>query len=184
VFNLRHFLSLSAPAFWKGSFWQLLTHPFLPASFTDLLVNLFLLITLGPRLEQNWSRNQFLSFCLISALGAGLAKILFAAHSPIPFAGFSGIIFGLLVAWLKLFGREEISLFGVWKMSVRRAFLIAIAYSLLLGFIQSVGRISFDIFVPLGGGVAGWVYLTLRWKRNLAEPAKINASDRIARLEL
>jgi membrane associated rhomboid family serine protease len=183
IFNLRNYFVLNSPAFWKGAFWQFITHPFLPANFTDLLVNLFLLVALGPRLEQNWSRNQFWSFCFISASGAGLAKILFASHSSIPFSGYSGIVFGILAAWLKLFGSEEILFFGFLKMTARSAFLIAIIFSLLLGILQS-GRISFDAFVPVFGGIAGYGYLTLRWKRNLIEPAQIKTSNRIARLEL
>lgn len=52
--------------------YQLLTYMFAHGSFMHLLFNMLGLIFLGPMLEQFWGPKRFLTFYLITGIGAGL----------------------------------------------------------------------------------------------------------------
>ena len=69
--NVTHIVSL-----WKfGSEnfapYQFITYMFAHGSFTHILFNMFGLIFLGPLLEQFWGPKKFLTFYLITGIGAG-----------------------------------------------------------------------------------------------------------------
>ncbi|HSI90966.1 MAG TPA: rhomboid family intramembrane serine protease, partial [Adhaeribacter sp.] len=52
--------------------YQLITHMFLHGGFSHLFMNMFSLFIFGPMLEHHWGSNRFLTFYLITGLGASL----------------------------------------------------------------------------------------------------------------
>ena len=181
TYDLSAWLALSGPGFWHGRVWSVVTYALLPAGLLDLLFNGVMIACLGPSIERAWSRGDLWSYCLITAAGTGLAKVLLQPASPALLIGAGPVIFGLLAAWARLCGREEIRLGLVWHTTVLRAALLLAAVSFLL-MVVSTGLVS--AVVTLSGGLAGWLYLSLRWKVNLARRSRTVTSERMSRLEL
>ena len=181
AYNLSAWLALSGPGFWHGRVWSVVTFVLLPAGILDLLFNGVMIACLGPLIERAWSRGELWSYCLIAAAGAGLVKVILQPSSPALLIGVGPVIFGLLAAWVRLCGREEIRLGFVWQTTVLRAALVLAAVSFLM-IVVSTGLVA--AVVTLSGGPAGWLYLSLRWKVNLARRSRTVTSERMSRLEL
>jgi membrane associated rhomboid family serine protease len=181
AFDLSAWLALSGPAFWKGRVWSVITFVLLPAGILDFLFNGMMITCLGPLIERAWSRGQLWSFCLITAAGAGLVKVVFQPSNSALLTGTGPVVFGLLAAWARLYGGEEIRLGFIWQTTARRAALALAAITFLMmaaraGLVEAV--------VTLSGGLVGWLYLSLRWKVNLARRSRPVTSERMSRLEL
>jgi membrane associated rhomboid family serine protease len=52
--------------------WQIITHMFMHAGFTHIFFNMYGLYIFGPALEQYWGPKKFLTFYMVSGLGAFL----------------------------------------------------------------------------------------------------------------
>ena len=181
AYSLSAWLALSGPVFWHGRVWAVITFVLLPAGVLDFLFNGLMIACLGPLIERAWSRGEFWSYCLITAAGAGLAKVVLQPSNPALLIGAAPMVFGLLAAWARLYGREEIKLGLIWQTTARRAALLLGAITFLLMAI-SAGLVV--AMVPLSGGLVGWIYLSLRWKVNLARGSRTMTSERMSRLEL
>jgi len=181
TFDLYAWLALSPPAFWDGHVWQAVTYALLPAGFFDFVLNGVMLAWLGVWLERVWSRHELWIYCLLSALGAGLAKVVLMPHDPFLMAGTTAMVFGLLAAWARLFGHERVDVMGVWPMSARQAALLFAVIS-LLGMLPCAGPVN--ALVMLCGGITGWIYLAIRLKFIRAQPSQVVPNERIGKLEL
>ena len=181
TYSLSAWLALSGPVFWHGRVWSVVTFVLLPAGILDLLFNGMMIACLGPLIERAWSRGEFWSYCLITATGAGLAKVVLQPSNPALLIGAAPMVFGLLAAWARLYGREEIKLGLIWQTTARRAALLLGAITFLLMAISAGLVIA---MVTLSGGLVGWIYLSLRWKVNLARGSRTMTSERMSRLEL
>jgi membrane protease YdiL (CAAX protease family) len=69
----------------------------------------------------------------------------------------------------------------IWQTTARRAALLLAAITFLM-MVMSAGLVV--AIVTLSGGLVGWLYLSLRWKVNLARRSRTVTSDRMSRLEL
>jgi len=181
AYDLPSWLALSGPAFWKGRVWTAITYFLLPAGILDFLFNGMLIACLGPSIERLWSRGEFWSYCLITAAGAGLVKVMLQSSNPALLLGTGPVVFGLLAAWARLSGGQEIRLGFIGQTTARRAALVLAGITFLMlaaraGLVEAV--------VTISGGLVGWLYLSLRWKVNLARPSRAATSDRMSRLEL
>jgi membrane associated rhomboid family serine protease len=181
IYNLYRWLALDPSSFWKGYMWQVFTYPLVPEGLGNFIFNMIAIVWLGRQLEREWSRWELWSYCLLAAGGAGAAKLLLSSWNPYPLTGSSGIVFGMLAAWLRLFGHEKVVFCSVWETTILRAGLLMTALGLLL-MLFSGGLIN--TLVVFCGGLAGWLYLSLRWKLNREQPGQLTESGRIRRLEL
>ena len=59
---------------------QLVTHFFMHANFTHLLLNMFALWMFGKILENVWGAKRFLTYYMITALGAAIIHIIFCQY--------------------------------------------------------------------------------------------------------
>jgi membrane associated rhomboid family serine protease len=76
AYSLSAWLALSGPVFWHGRVWSVITFVLLPVGILDFLFNGLMIACLGPLIERAWSRGELWSYCLITATGAGLAKVV------------------------------------------------------------------------------------------------------------
>lgn len=182
VFDLSALIGLKSVDFWHGRWWTLMTFWMMPAGLADFLFNGLLLVMLGGRLERAWSRFEFWTFFLVGVAGSGMAKVLINPSSDVALLGIAGGTWGLLAGWLKLFGDEPVQLLGVWSTTVRRAILVMAAVSFVMAWVS--GGPILDLLTGLSGALAGWVYLTVRWRLNRGIKAQTFQSDRVRRLEL
>ncbi|MDX2227397.1 MAG: rhomboid family intramembrane serine protease [Verrucomicrobiae bacterium] len=182
--NLHLSLSLTPALFRQGSYWQIGTYWLLPGSLMDWFFNALLVWALGRRLEAGWSTGQLLAYALIVALCAGLMALLLLGKSPWAFTGMTPVGYGLMMAWVRMYGDEEVLLMGCWPMTLRKLFLIMIGLGFLLVLLSgfSIATLLMQV-ASIFGGAAGWVYLSIRWRRNLKVAAQSLHSSRIRRLE-
>jgi membrane associated rhomboid family serine protease len=180
-FDLYGWLALSGPTFWHGQIWRLVSYALLPAGILDFIMNGIALVLLGGLLERHWSRGEFWIYCAVAAAGAGLAKVLLQFSSPQPLVGAAPMIFGLLIAWGFLCGRENISLVPFGEMTVWKLVLVAGAVSFLIMFLTAGATTA---VIMSAGGLGGWLYLWVKHKWLMSRAASVAHSERINRLEL
>lgn len=143
-------------------FWQPLTYMFLhSADWSHIVFNMLMLWWLGAELEQKWGSKYFLFYYLMSGIGAGLFYTLgmvfysLVYHgTPLglltPVVGASGAIFGLLLAYGRLFGDRVVAFMMVFPMPAKY-------FVMLLGAIQFLSLMGSS---PVGGEVAYLAHLT------------------------
>lgn len=180
-YNSYLWLALDPAVFWKGCAWQIFTYPLLPEGLVNFIFNTIAIVWLGRQLEREWSRWELWSYCLLAATGSGTAKLLLSSWNGYPLVGTAGIVFGLLTAWLRLFGHEKVMLWSIWETTIGRVGLLMTAIGLLL-MLFTAGWVN--TLVMFCGGLTGWLYLSLRWKLNREQPGQLTESGRIRRLEL
>jgi membrane associated rhomboid family serine protease len=93
--------------------WQLFTSAFLHANLTHLFVNMFALWMFGPSVEETIGSPRFLALYLAAVLTGSLAQVIVVsttASVAYPTVGASGGIFGVLLAFGRLFPRRIIVL--------------------------------------------------------------------------
>ncbi|MGA2854146.1 MAG: rhomboid family intramembrane serine protease [Verrucomicrobiota bacterium] len=181
AFDLRDWLAVSGPKFWSGQIWRLVTYALLPAGIMDFLMNGIALVMMGGLLERHWSRGEFWRYCLVSAAGAGLAKVLLQSSNPLPLVGAAPMMFGLLIGWGFLCGHESISVFPFGEMVVWKLVLVAGAAGFLIMF-STAGLVT--AIIMAAGGLTGWLYLWLKHKWLMSRAGSMVPSDRISQLEL
>jgi membrane associated rhomboid family serine protease len=142
--------------------WQVLTYAFLHGGLTHLLFNMFGLYMFGGDVERVWGSARFLSYYLICALSGAVAQILFSivTGSGAPMVGASAAIFGLLIAFARLYpNRVVVPLFP--PIPMRAPVFVAVfgALELLLGVTGTANGVAH--FAHLGGLVGGFLYLKL-----------------------
>jgi membrane associated rhomboid family serine protease len=180
-FDLYSWLGLSSRAFWSGGLWRVGSYALLPGGWFEFLINGFMLVSMGMFLERFWTKKELWVYCVICAVGAGVAKVVLQPSSPAMMVGSAGIVLGLVIAWGRMFPSERMLLMGMWEMSVRTlAIVLGIATLLLM--VPCGGIVN--ALVALFGGLSGWLFLTLRWKISRNRPCAVVNSERIGRLEL
>jgi len=182
AFNLYTPLALWPGDVWRGRICEVVTYPLLPFGPADLIVNGFFFAMLGIRLVQVWGRWPFWRFCLIAALGSAVVKLMLSPFNQGGLVGISGIIYGMLVAWYRLFANEEVCLWGWGQMRMKTAVFIIGALNAVCGLLCPCG--FWNELAALGGAVSGWLYLAARSRWALRQDAQPLPSQRISRLEL
>lgn len=142
--------------------WQPLTYIFVHSTEDKMHIvfNMLMLWWLGSELEQLWGKKYFLFYYIMSGLGAGLlytlSMVLYAYGyngTPLglltPVVGASGAIFGLLLAYGRLFGDRIVSFMMIFPMPAKY-------FVMLLGVIQFLSLMG---NTPAGGDVAYLAHL-------------------------
>lgn len=152
--------------FW---FWQPFTYMFLhSANVFHVLFNMLILWWFGSELELKWGRKFFLSYYLISGVGAALIYMIFvflyalATGNPsslmAPVVGASGAAYGLLLAYGILFGDRVIYFLMMFPMKAKH-------FVMIIGVVEFVTLLDAGVssgvanLAHLGGLASGYVTL-------------------------
>ena len=181
TFELFDWIAVCPELVWSGQVWRLLTYGFLGASPVDWAVSLFWLATLLTIIGRNWSTLEFWTYCLLAIFAGALPVVLTRPHSEMLFTSNAALLFALLVAWDWFYKNERLLLLGLGEISVRQA---AIGISILNSAILFFCCGWFLMLAMWCGGLAGWLYLFVRWKLVMGKTGAEVRSERIARLEL
>ncbi len=149
--------------------WQVLSYAFVHAGFTHLLFNMFGVYMFGSDVERVWGSRRYLIFYLVCALSAAALQLIVAALSgaSYPTVGASGAVFGLLLAFARLFpNRVVIPLFP--PIPMRAPVFVAVygALELYLGVTGTQEGVAH--FAHLGGLAGGYLFMrfgTMRPRR-------------------
>lgn len=153
-----HTLGLSYyGAFERGWLFQFATAPLLHASATHLAFNMLTLAFLGPAVERRLGRSRYIVFSALCAMVASVSQLAWHWGSPMVGAGYSGVVFGLLVAQASLFPNARVYIYAFFPVRMRHAAFILGAVELY--FAVSGGSGGVGHIAHLGGAGAAFVYL-------------------------
>ncbi len=165
--NLNEWLALY---YFESDFFyphQLITSMFMHGDLSHLFFNMFTLYMFGVTLESVWGSKRFLTYYLITGLGASLVHwlVTFIRIADAPYLinssviGASGAVYGVLLAFGVLFPNTRIMLLiPPIPLKAKHFVLIIGAIALFSGF----GNIPGDNvahFAHLGGMIFGFILL-------------------------
>ena len=180
------FLGISRPGIFSR-LWihQFVTSPLMHGGLMHILFNMLALWMLGPSVERSLGRRRYIILTLICAQSSMVMALLWSWGSPTVFMGYSGVIFGILVAQALLFPNNIIVIFFFFPMRMKRAVLLFGAMALYIVMTSPTGGPA--SMAHLTGALVAFVYLkgyrrvgVMRWWRTLLTRLKVR-SDRIKR---
>ena len=71
LYHLYVWLALSAPTFWTGQIWQVVTYALLPVDVLSFLINGLAIAALGGALERVWSPRELWFYVALVTVAAG-----------------------------------------------------------------------------------------------------------------
>jgi membrane associated rhomboid family serine protease len=142
--------------------WRWMSYAFLHGGPFHLLFNALAIWMFGSEVEERIGTRRFVAYCAVTGVGAALSVIvvdrLLGRESLI--LGSSGIVFGLLLAYGRLFAERVITLlvFFVLPVSLKAKHFVLVfgAIELLFGM---AGGTRVAHFAHLGGMLFGWLFL-------------------------
>ena len=170
--------------------WQFVTYMFMHADFFHILSNMFVLWMFGSALENVWGPKRFLTFYIVSGLGAALCHmiVLYFENQPIvaefyslsisqqkfyennffqilnqSTIGASGAVFGCLAAFGYLFADTYIYIYFLFPLKAKWFVLIYTGIELFSTFQNSAGDNVAHV-AHLGGALAGFL-LVYFWNK-------------------
>lgn len=161
--------------------WQPVTYIFMHANFSHIFCNMFAVLMFAPALEEKWGSRRFLTYYLVTGVGAALVQEAVWAMQLQPTLatlepamarqlanhvitiGASGAVFGILFAFAWLF--PNIRMFILFIPIPIRARVLVILYALveLFAGFSSLPGDNVAHFAHLGGMFFGWL-LILWWR--------------------
>ena len=153
--------------------YQLFTSMFTHQAFTHLFFNMFALFMFGGLVEQVMGSKRYLTYYLLTGIGAGIIHLLvffiriqwFDYVGMVPIAiGASGAVFGLLLAFGMLFPNMPMYFMFI-PIPIKAKYLV-IGYG-AIEFFFGIANFSGDKiahFAHLGGMLVGLI-LMLYWKK-------------------
>lgn len=152
--------------------WQLVSYQFLHGGFSHIFFNMLLFWLFGRELEHHWGAKRFLTFYLLSGVGAGIVHIALGPimgfdHSVFDgqeiygyTIGASGAVYGVMTAFGFSFPTRTLIMFPIPIPMPAKYFVLMLgALALIEGLSRSGGNVAH--FAHLGGAVVG--YLLLRY---------------------
>lgn len=144
--------------------YQLFTYMFIHGGFSHILFNMLALAFIAPTLETYWGGKRFLSFYLITGIGAAVFSILvnvfFGAGDFGIMMGASGAIYGVLMGFGMTFPNMEVMLL-IPPIPIKAKYLVFLLGGMTFLFDRS-GQVAH--FTHLGGVVVAFV-LIMMWRR-------------------
>ena len=129
---------LAPVSFFDGEYWRLITYGYLHYGFVHIAFYMFALSQVGPMLENQIGSARFFSVYTLALIGGGVPNLLFRAASPVPIAGASGALFGLIgfgAAYCHFSG-------GSLKSEYRNFFLTWALYGFIFGAVVHANNLA------------------------------------------
>ena len=137
--------------------WQFVTYMFLHGGLFHILFNMLMLFMFGNEMERYWGSRRFLTYYMITGIGAGICSWIVGMGSEIPIIGASGAIYGLLLAYGLTFP-NRIILLGL-LIPVKAKWLVIILGA--IAFVSSIEGANTGVahIAHLGGMLVGYLFL-------------------------
>ncbi len=137
------------------TWWTTLTYMFVHGGFWHVALNMYVLLLFGPRVEREWSAGEFARYFVMCGLGGLLLHLLFFRDATL--VGASAAVYGVMLAYAKMWPDDEIYLFAVIPLKVKWLIALLVLTDLVSGL--SGGQSNVAHFAHLGGFLTGWLYL-------------------------
>jgi membrane associated rhomboid family serine protease len=132
---LGSYLALSSDGFSSGLIYQLITYPFIEASFMGLLFEGLLLWFIGSELESKWGRKFYIEFFLISILSVAPLYLILSKTLGLsaPLMGITGFNYALLVAYAIIYSERQLMFMMIFPMKAKYFCLLLAGIQLYTG---------------------------------------------------
>ncbi len=158
----RYMLVSRRAVFVDGHVWTIFTYALWHLDFSHLLFNGFALWMFGGQLDRRWSSKWFWGFCLLCALGGGVAivvtQLVFATNFPT--LGYSGAVMGLAAGFCWHNWDRPLYFFFA-RMSGKWLLLLFVGIDL---FMVLGARQPISISGHLGGMITGLLLVSGYWR--------------------
>lgn len=141
-------------------YYQPFTSVFLHANIAHLLFNMLTVWLLGPSVEEKLGKKGYIGFSIISALCAMIAVLIANWRTGTITVGYSGVIYGILVAQAMFFPENRIAIFAFFPVKMKHAVILFAAIELYLTISPEGGVVSH--VSHLFGAVGAFVYLLIQ----------------------
>jgi len=160
---LEHLGALVPSAVWgHGQVWRVFTYMFLHANLLHIFFNMWGLWVFGQPVAAQLGDRKFLALFLVSGITAGLFSGLFylmGGTGYVPIVGASGALYGVMLAFARLYPDVPIFLFLIVPVPAKIAVWILGAIALLSGLDGGGGGVAH--LTHLFGILGGWAFLRL-----------------------
>jgi membrane associated rhomboid family serine protease len=136
-----------------------LTYMFAHYGFWHLAVNMFALLTFGPRLESVMGTRAFTLYYLWCGLGGAAAHLLFVRSGVL--IGSSAAVLGVMFGYAQHWPDDELALFGLMPVRAWTMVVVLAVANLAIG-VTAAAELGGDrtlYLAHLGGLAFGWLYL-------------------------
>ena len=153
-----------------GRYWTLLTSEFSHFAFLHFFLNMLVLASFGPVVEQTIGSGRFLGFYLVAAVISSLSHASVSAfvlgQPEVPALGASGAISGVILLFSFMFPRARILLFGLIPLPALVGALAFVGLDIVGLIAQSEGTgLPIGHGAHLGGAATGALYYLLVVRR-------------------
>ncbi len=143
---------------------QLFTYMFAHGGFFHIFFNMLILATTGPILENYWGQTKFLTFYLVTGIGAGIFHLavqsfFFPSEVNIPMLGASGAIYGILMGFGMMFPNMELMMLFP-PIPIKAKYLVWVLGGMT--FLMSGAGVAH--FAHLGGIIFAFILMRI-WRR-------------------
>ena len=147
---------------------ELVTAPLLHANVAHLVFNMLSLWMLGPDVEQRLGRLRYVTFSVLCSAAGMIGFLLFNGHSSQVVVGYSGVIFGLLVAQAIYFPNSVVAVFAFFPVKMKYAVLLLGVVELYLMVAPEDAGVSH--VTHIFGAIVAFVYLRVNmWHDSMTE---------------
>jgi membrane associated rhomboid family serine protease len=139
--------------------WSAVTYNFAHYGFWHLAVNMFALLTFGPRLEAAMGTRAFTLYFLWCGLGGAVAHLLFVRTGVL--VGSSAAVLGVMYGYAQHWPEDELALFGLMPVRAWTMVVVLAVANLAIG-VAAAADLGGDrtlYLAHLGGVAFGWLYL-------------------------
>lgn len=139
--------------------WSALTYSFAHYGFWHLAVNMFALLTFGPRLESVMGTRAFTLYYLWCGLGGAVAHLLFIRTGVL--IGASAAVLGVMYGYAQHWPDDELAVFGLIPVRAWTMVVVLAVANLAIG-VTAASELGADrtlYLAHLGGVAFGWLYL-------------------------
>jgi len=136
------------------------TSMFMHGGFMHLGGNMLYMWIFADNIEDNLGTTKFISFYLLSGVGAGMTQVLMDTYSQIPMVGASGAIGGVLGAYLINHPQAKVLVlipFGFFSQLIKIKALYVLGFWFILQFISSGGGVAYAAHI--GGFISGMILI-------------------------
>lgn len=169
---LSSYLALSFNGFSSGLLTQIITYPFIEASFMGLLFEGLLLWFIGSELESRWGRKFYLQFFLVSVLSVVPIYLILSKTLGMyaPLMGITGFNYALLVAYAIIYSERQLMFMMIFPMKAKYFCMLLAGIQLYTGFFSGSGAVSFSHLAAMG-----FAFLFLKYRSAKARGMSLNS---------
>lgn len=138
--------------------YQLVTYMFLHGGFWHIFFNMFGLWMFGTEIEHTWGSKRFGRFFFLAGLAGAVLTLAVQSTQMVPMIGASAAIYGVLVAYWRMFPEREVYLYFLFPIKVKWF----VPGFMLLGFLTAAPGVAH--WAHLGGALLGLAYMWTDWR--------------------